>query len=165
MSSLLTQSFQMLRLTCVVALVAFFVGATAQQAVCASGACYDSPSNANNNGCDLFDGGVDAWEKCGVQGAVRLSSLYSVHLPEIHRCDLHDMPALQSHRYRMHAVGWRSGWPGNVWFRWSGLSSEGAGLSGVSTLPIPEEDKKRAMPLNLRLFVSVGSGAHRRGMT
>ncbi|KAJ7290017.1 hypothetical protein C8J57DRAFT_1274989 [Mycena rebaudengoi] len=60
----------MLRLTSVVALVTSFVGATAQQALCASGACYDSPFQATDNGCDRYDGGVDAWEKCGVQGAV-----------------------------------------------------------------------------------------------
>ncbi|KAJ7267266.1 hypothetical protein C8J57DRAFT_362616 [Mycena rebaudengoi] len=66
----------MLRLTFVVALVALFAGATAQdQVLCAAGACFDSPDNAINNGCDFFEGGVDAWETCALQGAVRLRSL------------------------------------------------------------------------------------------
>ncbi|KAJ7194088.1 hypothetical protein C8J57DRAFT_1489179 [Mycena rebaudengoi] len=61
----------MLRLTFVVALVALFAGATAQdQVLCAAGACFDSPNSAISNGCDFFEGGVDAWETCALQGAV-----------------------------------------------------------------------------------------------
>jgi hypothetical protein len=41
---------------------------------CTAGSCWNTPANATANGCEFWDGGVDAWATCGFEGAVRLFS-------------------------------------------------------------------------------------------
>lgn len=60
----------MFRLAFTLASLALFGVADAQNR-CASGECYVSPANATDSGCDVWDGGVDAWATCGFEGAVR----------------------------------------------------------------------------------------------
>ncbi|KAJ7694622.1 hypothetical protein B0H17DRAFT_1199145 [Mycena rosella] len=66
--------FQMFGLTFTLATLALFTDANAAPTdtplLCVPGGCWNSPANATDNGCQFFDGGVDAWATCGFTGAV-----------------------------------------------------------------------------------------------
>ncbi|KAK7048649.1 hypothetical protein R3P38DRAFT_2870656 [Favolaschia claudopus] len=60
-----------MRFTVALASLAFFMGVNAQTTQCTPGSCWSGgPSNATNHGCAVWDGGVNANEKCGFEGAI-----------------------------------------------------------------------------------------------
>ncbi|KAJ7639354.1 hypothetical protein FB45DRAFT_425280 [Roridomyces roridus] len=68
---------QMFTNTFLVLTLALFARAQSSTPLCTSGECYTSPANATSSGCQVWAGGVTAWDTCSFEGAVTCTTCLS----------------------------------------------------------------------------------------